>query len=240
MYSAFRSGLVAAEVPYQCRRQRSMLPGCGNFGRSAEPAEVRVERSLERGARLAQRGLRPSVTPPAAGSGVKPRERRFQLLVLRSDLCAMAVVVLGHAPQQIAERGHAVARLLRKVGAAEEGRLLAGSQEHGQRPAAVALRDQLLRHLVDLIQVGTLFAIHLDVDEQSIHQRGGGGVLEGLVRHDMAPMAGRVADGQQNGLVLAAAPRAAPLRPRDTNRRDYRRAAGGTGWFLRQDDCAAC
>src|ERR1700722_18855163 len=37
----------------------------------------------------------------------------------------------------------------------------------------------------------------------------------------------------------AAWPRAAPVRPRDTNPRDYLHAAANTGWSLRQGDCAA-
>ena len=51
-------------------------------------------------------------------------------------------------------------------------------QEHGQRPAAGAMSDHLLRHLVDLVQVRPLFAVDFDVDEQLIHQCGGGLILE--------------------------------------------------------------
>src|ERR1700679_1089920 len=115
MYSALRSGLVSADVPYQCRRQPSMLPGR---------------------ARLGQGGW---LQGDVAGRRfrLESRECEFQLLVLGGDLRTMAAVILGHAPQQIAERRHTVARLLRKVRAPKERGLLARGQEHGQRPAAV-------------------------------------------------------------------------------------------------------
>ena len=51
------------------------------------------------------------------------------------------------------------------------------------------------------IDVGALFAVDLDVDEEFVHHRGSVGILEALMRHDMAPMAGGVADREQDGLV---------------------------------------
>ena len=97
---------------------------------SAEPAEISVERSLESRARLVQWGW---LQGDVAGRRfrLESRECEFQLLVLGGDLRTMAAVILGHAPQQIAERRHAVARLLRKVRAPKERCLLARSQEHG-------------------------------------------------------------------------------------------------------------
>ena len=55
--------------------------------------------------------------------------------------------------------------------------------------------------LVDLVQVRTLLAVHLDVDEEPVHDRRRGRVLEGLVGHDVAPVAGGVTDGEQDGPV---------------------------------------
>jgi hypothetical protein len=52
----------------------------------------------------------------------------------------------------------------------------------------------MVRALVDLVDIGTFLAIDFDVHEQRVHERRGRLVLEGLVRHDMAPMAGGVAD----------------------------------------------
>ena len=57
---------------------------------------------------------------------------------------------------------------------------------------------------VDRVEVGPLLAVDLDVDEALVHQRRGGRVLERLVRHHVAPVAGRVADREQDRLVLRA------------------------------------
>ena len=57
---------------------------------------------------------------------------------------------------------------------------------------------------VDAVQVGAFFAVDLDVDEVLVHEGGDGFVLEGLVRHDVAPVAGGVADAEEDGLVLGA------------------------------------
>ena len=86
--------------------------------------------------------------------------------VLLAQLGLMLAVVFGDADQQILERGQAVARLLREIGAAEERPLIVRRQEHRERPAARALRQHLLRDLIDAVDVGTLLAIDLDVDEQ--------------------------------------------------------------------------
>src|SRR5690606_2386726 len=53
-----------------------------------------------------------------------------------------------------------------------------------------------------------------DVDEQLVHERGDVRVLEGLVGHDVAPVPGRVADRQQDRLVLGPGPREGPRPPR--------------------------
>ena len=106
----------------------------------------------------------------------------------------------------------------RKIGAAEKGPLVVVCQKHGERPAARALRQHLLRDLVDAVDVGPLLTIDLDVDEQVIHDLCGLRILERLVRHDVAPVAGRVAHGQQDRFVFRTGPlegRGAPWVPVD-------------------------
>ncbi len=56
------------------------------------------------------------------------------------------------------------------------------------------------RH-VDAVDIGALFAIDLYIDEVLVHKTGGDRVFKTLVGHDMAPVAGGIADGQKNGLV---------------------------------------
>ena len=60
------------------------------------------------------------------------------------------------------------------------------------------------RRHVNLIDIGALLAIDLDADEQFIHQRGDRIVFETFMRHHMAPMAGRVTNGEEHRLFRAA------------------------------------
>ena len=103
------------------------------------------------------------------------------------------------AAQDVDESGPSVACLLRKIRAAPE-RFAGRRQEHGQRPTARLIQGVKRRH-VDLVDVGALFTVDLDVDEEFVHHRGDTGIFEALMRHDVAPVAGRVTDGEQDRLV---------------------------------------
>ena len=85
---------------------------------------------------------------------------------------------------------------LREVGAGVE-RAAVGEAEHGHGPAA-APEHGLHRSHVDGADIGAFLPVDLDVDEQSVHQLTGLGILEGLVGHDMTPVAGRVADRDEH------------------------------------------
>ena len=71
-----------------------------------------------------------------------------------------------------------------------------------------------MRGLVDLVEVGPLLAVDLDVDEEGVHDSGDVRVRERLVRHHVAPVAGGVADREQDRLVLGARARERLLAPR--------------------------
>jgi hypothetical protein len=58
--------------------------------------------------------------------------------------------------------------------------------------------------VVDRVDVGALLAVDLDVDEALVHERRDDRVLEGLVLHHVAPVAGGVADREQDRPVLRA------------------------------------
>ena len=73
---------------------------------------------------------------------------------------------------------HAVARLLRKIGAGVKRHEIVRSEKYGQRPAAAALRQCLMRELIDLVEIRPFLAIDLDVDEQLVHQFRGRRVFE--------------------------------------------------------------
>ena len=124
------------------------------------------------------------------------------------------------------EAGHPRASRRRKVGAAEE-RLELGREEDRHRPAAVPALKRLDRRHVDLVEVGPLLAVDLDVDEMLVHQGRDRGVLEALVLHHVAPVAGRVADREEDRPVLGLRPGQRLGTPRDTSRPGYARAGAG-------------
>ena len=89
----------------------------------------------------------------------------------------------------------------------------AGRQEDGHRPAALAgQRDDRVH--VDRVEVGPLLAVDLDADEVLVHHARGQRVLERLALHHVAPVAGRVADREQDRLVLVARARERLVAPR--------------------------
>ena len=129
-----------------------------------------------------------------------------------ADLVAAGAPRLGDALQHLAEARHPVAGLGREVRAAVERHAL-GIDEHVQRPAALA-GHRLHRSHVDRVHVGALLAVDLHRDEVLVHDRGRLGVLEGLVLHHVAPVAGGVADRDEQRLVLRPRARERLLAPR--------------------------
>ncbi len=76
-------------------------------------------------------------------------------------------------------------------------------EERAQRPAAGA-RHQLHRVHVDLVDVGALLAVDLDRHEVLVEELRDLRVLERLALHHVAPVAGGVADREEDRPVLAA------------------------------------
>ena len=181
----------------------------GNFGARPKPPHARVEV----GAVLGERGLQLLDAHRRAGGGARVLAqvpRQLGALVAQRGLVLAPQV--GDADQQRAEAGPAVFVLGREVRAGEE-RLLVRGQEHGHRPAAVPLvHGQGGRH-VDVVQVRALLAVDLHGDEVLVHEGGDVLVLERLALHHVAPVARRVADAEQDRLVLRARPRQRLLAP---------------------------
>ena len=187
---------VAAVVPVP--QQAVEVGGVGEFRLRAEAAVHHVHVAGE-GAHT----VRYEIERQIAAAGRKARKFLHGLANLSGaldDVLLAVVIGIGQGAQETRKAGAAVAVVGRKVGAAVEGFLVRG-EEHGQRPAALP-GEQLHGGLVDVIQVGTFLAVHLDVHEVRIHQRGNLLILERFALHDVAPVAGGVADGQQNGPVL--------------------------------------
>ncbi len=87
------------------------------------------------------------------------------------------------------------------VGAAEE-RPPVGRQEARHGPAALPGQRNGGVH-VDGVDVGPLLAVHFDADEAVIHRRGHLVVLERLMCHHVTPVAGRVADREQDRRIAS-------------------------------------
>ena len=131
--------------------------------------------------------------------------------------------------------GRPVARLGRPIGAAEH-RLAVGREKHGERPAAL-LAERVQRAHVDVVDVRPLLAVDLDVDEQRVHEARRFRVLERLVRHHMAPVAGGVADREQDRTVAPLGLGERARRSTSANARDYGRAGAGRARSPAQGDC---
>jgi hypothetical protein len=205
-----RRVLRRARVPVpQCALQQR---GVREFRRRTEAAPLGIEAALELHAAVAQRcGIERLRTH---GRGRLQLAQRMHHCASRGTQIRFVIaVVVGHVVEQRTEGRHAVARHRRKVRAAEERALVVMHQEHRQRPAAAASREHLVRQLVETVEVRSFLAVHLDVDEARVHQRRGCFVLERLVRHDMAPVAGRIADRQQDRPALTARERQRCLAP---------------------------
>src|SRR5438874_2527084 len=170
---------------------------------AAETPVAGIEAARELLAQARERGPR-ELAVGARRLRVEIREGRHERLVLRAQLGCALPVELGDPEQQVLERRQPVARFLRKVGAAEEWPLIVVCEEHGERPAAAALREHLLRDLVDAVDVGTLLAVDFDVDEVVVEKARGGLVFEALVGRDVAPVTGVVSHAQVNRLPLPA------------------------------------
>ncbi len=181
------------------------------FRRAPDAAMRRVDKLEEAPREILERRV--------AGDGVGGallefwREPFLQRRRVLPHLCLLVAIDARDLLQHMHEGRAAVARLLRKIRAAPEG-LGVGGEEHGERPAALLAKLVQRRH-VDRIDVGALLAVDLDVDEEVVHHGGGLAILEALMRHDVAPMAGGVADREQDRLLgpLGFGERLRPPRP---------------------------
>jgi hypothetical protein len=174
--------------------------GCGNFGAPPNPPCS----SSKRLASCDSRGER--VGPELAGFRLRLpgglRELLRDLVAMRDDAVAVVLPAVGDALEHRHEAGPSAAILRREVGSADEGGQVRG-EPHTHRPAAAAGGGLHERH-VNLVHVGPFLAVHLDADEVLVEELRRRLVLERLVCHHMAPMAGRVADAQEDRLVLLA------------------------------------
>ena len=118
---------------------------------------------------------------------------------------------LAHALAELDQPLAAEAGAAREVGGREEGPPVRGHEDR-ERPAAAAGHHLADGH-VHRVDVGPLLAVHLDADEGRVQCARGLLVLERLPLHDVAPVAGGVADGEEDRLVLGRGPGEGLVRP---------------------------
>ena len=204
-------GLLVVEAP-GVAQQKLRLAGLGKLGRAAEPAVLRVVALLEERARVAHDRGGQHQPGQAVAADAQLLEARMDVGRRVGQLGAARLPELLDLLQDLQKARPPVAAVRREIGPAEE-RLEVRREKHVQRPAALPARGLDERH-VDLVHVRPLLAVHLDADEVRVEERGDLGALEGLALHDVAPMAGRVADAQEDGPVLLARPGEGLLAPR--------------------------
>ncbi len=114
------------------------------------------------------------------------------------DLRAAVLRVARSSPESFLDCvDHLQEPLVRKVRPGEEGMKRRGEERrHG--PAAAA-RYRLHGLHVHRVEVGAFLAIDLDRDEVLVEERGHVVLLEHVLRHDVAPVARHVADGEEDG-----------------------------------------
>jgi len=123
-------------------------------------------------------------------------------IALGVDL-GLVIAVEGRDALQDLGKGHdAVVLLVGEIGPCKERHVAVGAEKHRQRPATSTSRHELMRELIDLVEVRPLLPIDFDVDKQAVHQRCCRFVFKGLVGHYVAPVACRVSYGEQYRLVL--------------------------------------
>ncbi len=120
------------------------------------------------------------------------------LRVLRHLLRPVAIK-RRHIVEHAGERRLAELLFLGQIAAHEKG-LSLGVEKYVQRPAAL-MAQNIGGGLIELIQVRALHPVGDHRDEIVIDQLGGFGVRKAFPVHHMAPMAGGIADGEENRLA---------------------------------------
>jgi hypothetical protein len=195
-------GAVLAQEELERRRMRELR-------RAAESAFLTVDvREEALGGAAWQAGVQLAIAAPDLLGACQPRE---QLVDGLRDLVGSLAVGARDRLEHPREARHAVTVDRREVRAAVE-RLAVRGEEDRHRPSAPS-REHLDGLHVHVVDVRALLPVDLHVDEPLVHEPCDVRVLERLPFHHVAPVAGGVADGQEDGTVLASRPREGLLSP---------------------------
>ena len=124
------------------------------------------------------------------------RQRFHNALTRLFHLCSASRPGVDDRLQHLWERRHFVPGCRWEIRAREEwsGVVI---EEDGHRPSTVSGHRHRGIH-VNSVDVRTLFTVDLDRNEVLVHPRCDGFVLERFMRHDVAPVTGRIPDGQED------------------------------------------
>jgi len=178
-------------------QQEAPLDGCGEF---LALVEARVDRVV--GLFAVGHGCGEPVVVKGAASDRVGHRRTGDLFGDLPGLVFQVVPFFVIDRHDLTDQLHEM--ILGEIGPPVKG-LEVGRQEYGHGPAAAA-GHHLHRFHVDAIQVGPFLAIDLDADEVLVHELGHVDMFEDLVLHHMAPVARRIPDRKENGLVFGARP----------------------------------
>ena len=193
---------MARSAPVPRLRISSTAADGGELGRRAEAAPAGIEAGAQLGQGGPEQALAGEVrTGLGLGLGLAGQGRR-QVAGIGLEFRALVAPGPDDPLEHLAEPGHAEAGRRREVGAAVEG-LEPGGEPDAHGPAAAA-GDGLHGAHVEIVQVRPLLPVDLDGDEMVVEHLGHRLILEGLALHDVAPVAGAVADAQEDGPVELA------------------------------------
>jgi len=116
----------------------------------------------------------------------------------------MSVVIVGNCDENFWKTRHPHPVFWREVSPRME-RNVVWSQKDGHRPSATS-GNHLNRIHIDFIEIRSHFAVYFDIDEPLIHDLGDRLILKRLLLHHMAPVAGGVANAEEDGLILLLRP----------------------------------
>ena len=184
--------------------------GCGNLGAAAPAAMLPVGAFDQGGFRLHEQILRTAARLSAAAPGCRSARCTRPAT---SRICARSSSHdLASASSRSAKRGHVVPWHRWEVRAGIE-RPQIGSEEDRHGPASGSGHRGGGLH-VDGVEIRALFAVDLDAHEVGVQDGCGACVLERLVCHHVAPVTGRVANAEEDGLILVPGPLQRLLAPR--------------------------
>ena len=196
--TACRAGGSPLRLHARKRTRRSIV--CRNLGARPKPPWTG---SKLRSSRAAACGIRSGAGSPAS-PWTSPTDCRCWVMSAAAASMSPRLLRQASASDSRMRRkpGRPPAVVGREVGAARE-RPQVGREEDRHGPAAVAA-DHLDGGHVDLVEIGALLTVHLDAHEMLVEDGGDALILERLVFHDVAPVAGAVADGEEERAVELA------------------------------------